>query len=302
MNVLIAGGTGFLGSHLIRALTAKGDRVTILTRRIPAGSNDREMRYVVWDGRNADSIQQEVRAAGAIVNLAGMSIGGGRWTQRRKQQLEESRLVTTETLVEAMEYAPSRPSVFLNASAVGYYGECGEDEISESRPSGSGFLASLCARWETAALRARQFGMRVVLPRTAVVLAPNAEALRRMVLPYSMFLGGPLGSGKQWFPWIHIDDVVDAIVFALGADGVDGPLNVVAPGAVRMDEFAHVLGKVLRRPSMLRVPAGLLSMALGEMAEMLLVSQHVVPGVLLRKGFRFRFPTLGAALRNVLPS
>ena len=301
MNVLVAGGTGFLGTHLVRALIAEGDRVVVLTRR-PMQGRDSGPRYVTWDGKSVDPILPEIRIADAVINLSGASIGAGRWTPSRKQIIVESRTVTTESLVEAMESSPSRPSVFLNASAVGYYGDCGEEEVPEGHASGKGFLAGLCLRWETAALRARQLGVRVVLPRTALVLSSGGGALGRMALPYRMYLGGPLGSGRQWFPWIHLHDAVASMLVALRSEHVDGPMNVVAPGTVRMDDFARALGASLGRPSVLRVPPGLLSVVLGEMAEMILVSQRIVPAVLLRNDYRFRFPTLESALQNIFSS
>ncbi len=300
MNVLVAGGTGFLGSNLIRALLREGEKVTVLTRRIPDAPMS-GVRYDEWDGVSPERIVGHLRTADALVNLSGASIGAGRWTRARKRLLVDSRLITTGTLVAAMESASSRPSVFLNASAVGYYGDCGDDVVTESHLPGTGFLADLCLQWETAALQSRTLGVRVVLPRTGVVLAAEGGALARMALPFRLCVGGSLGSGRQWFPWIHIDDAVDAMVFALRREEVSGPMNVVAPGAVRMREFARALGNALGRPALMRVPGRLLTLALGEMADMVLASQHVLPQVLAEHNFRFEHSDLPSAFASIWP-
>jgi len=299
MNVLVAGGKGFLGTRLVRLLARKGDRVTVLTRgSVPPVLRD-GVRFARWDGVNSAQVLDEVAHADAVVNLSGASVGEGRWTKKRKREIEESRIVTTETLVRAMSKTSSPPRVFLCMSAVGIYGEGGEEELTETHAQGGGFLAELSRRWEGAAVRARDRGIRVVLPRTALVLSSEGGALGRMILPYRLFLGGPLGSGEQWFPWVHADDAVASMAFALASEDLSGPFNVSAPGAVRMEEFARELGKALRRPSFLRVPSWVLMLALGEMAETILRSQRVIPQVLLRHGYQFRFPHLDQALRDI---
>ncbi len=299
MNVLVAGGTGFIGSRLIPALEREEAKVTILTRtlNLPAGAVGR--RYVHWDGRSTDVLEEEVRRADVVVNLSGASIGSGRWTARRKRILRESRILTTQAIVNAIGKSSPRPSVLVNMSAVGFYGECGDEPVTEGHLSGSDFLSTLCREWEEAAMRAAAFGVRVLIPRMAVVIASGGGVMTRFLLPYRLFLGGALGQGTQWFPWVHIDDAVEAILFAIRTATIEGAFNVVSPGRVTMTEFATSLGQSLHRPHFFTIPAWMLSLALGEMAQTILVSQKVLPQVLLRQGFQFQYSPLQFAFDEV---
>lgn len=237
----------------------------------------------------------------AIINLAGLSIGEGRWSPARKAALVASRVNATRSLVHFVKQASPRPSLLINASAIGFYGNRGNDVLTEDAPAGSDFLATLCRNWETEALRAQSVDTRVVLLRTGLVLDPRGGALARMLLPFKLFAGGPFGPGRQYVSWIHRDDWVALVLWLPGAQDVAGPVNATAPGPVTNAEFTDALGRALRRPSWLPVPAFALNMALGEMAgPLLLFSQRVVPDRASRAGFSFSYATLDRAFSNLI--
>ena len=293
MKVAVAGANGLIGSNLVRALRARGDEVVPLVR------NPRNPGEVRWDPRAGGDWTKALDGVDGVVNLAGANVGAKRWTGEYKKEIRESRLQATRALVEAMRAATRRPRVFVSASAVGYYGDRGDEEVTESTQPGSDFLARLCVAWEEEAGRAEQLGVRTVLFRTGVVLDREDSALAKMIPPFKAFVGGPIGSGRQWFPWIHIGDEVELILWAL--DGtVRGPVIASAPNPVRMKEFARALGRVLHRPALFPVPPFALRLAVGEMAEVLLEGQRALPRKALEGGFRFRFEDLDAALRDVL--
>lgn len=296
MHVVVAGGSGFIGKALIEELQAAGHRVSVLTR------GDTAVQRGLGSGVAASAwseLPHALRGVDAVVNLAGESIAGGRWTPARKQRILESRLRTTQALVEAMTKVEPRPRVLVNASAVGYYGDRATP-VDESAAPGSDFLAGVCSQWEAAAQQADELGVRVVRLRIGVVLGKGGGALPRMLLPFKLFAGGPVGSGRQGFPWVHLADVVGLISWALETPHVAGALNAVAPVQQNGAEFARALGQVMGRPSWLPVPGFALRAGLGEMADLLLTGQFVVPAVAQRLGYRFRFPEVAAALRNVL--
>ncbi|HEX4047955.1 MAG TPA: TIGR01777 family oxidoreductase [Elusimicrobiota bacterium] len=301
MNIVIAGGTGFIGRALTEALVARGDKPTLLTRDPEAAEARWGARAALafWDGRNPDDWPETLDGADAVVNLAGAGIASGRWTPARKLLLIKSRLDSTRALVSAISRAEKRPKVFVSASAVGYYGQAPDGPVVENSPQGRDFLASLCGQWEREALAAEPLGVRVVLPRFGVVLGKRGGALPRMALPFKLLLGGRLGSGKQGFPWIHIGDAVDALLFALDRDALSGPVNFAAPGAADNREFSAALGRALGRPSWAPVPAFALKLALGEMAGMLLGGQFAKPKKLLDAGYKFKYETPGAALAAI---
>jgi len=293
MKVAVAGANGLIGSNLVRALRARGDEVVGLVR------NPRHPGEVRWDPKTGGEWTRSIDGVDAVVNLAGANVGGKRWTEEYKREILESRLQSTRALVEAMRAASRRPRVFVSASAVGYYGDRGDEEVTESTPPGSDFLATLCKDWEEEAGRAEQLGVRTVVLRTGVVLERNDSALAKMIPPFKAFVGGPIGSGRQWFPWIHIDDEVGLILWAL--DGtVRGPVDAVSPAPVRMKEFARALGRALHRPAVFAVPAFALRLAVGAMAEVLLGGQRALPRKALEGGYRFRFDDVDLALRDVL--
>jgi len=304
MRILVAGGSGFLGTYLTTALTAAGHDVSILSRQADRESPSRKSgsRTIVW--RPDGSIGPWAGACGpidAIINLAGASIGDGRWSPARKAALVASRLDATRSLVRFAGQASLRPSLLINASAIGFYGDRGNDVLTEDAAAGSDFLATLCRDWETEARRAQSVNTRVVLLRTGLVLDPRGGALARMLLPFKLFAGGPFGSGRQFVSWIHRDDWVALVLWLLNARDVAGPVNATAPGPVTNAEFTDALGRALHRPSWLPAPAFALKLALGEMSgPLLLFSQRVMPDRARGAGFSFGYATLERAFSNLL--
>lgn len=301
MRVVVAGGSGFLGSALTGALVRDGHEVVVLTRRAVA-SPGAGVRHVTWapDGA-AGAWADTVSGAGAVINLAGDSIADGRWTASRKARLLDSRVRATRSLAAAIAGASPAPPVFVSGSAVGYYGACGDEIVTESHPPGADFLATVCVRWEQEAMLAASAATRVVCLRTGLVLDARGGALARMLLPFRLGVGGRLGSGRQYMPWIHTDDWVDLVRHLLVAGDAAGPVNATAPAPATNAEFTRVLGRVLRRPAFLPAPAFALRLALGEMAEGLLLSgQRAVPARAQQQGHRFAYADLDAALRHIL--
>ena len=297
MRVVIAGGTGFIGAPLCEALTRRGHEVTVVTRAPGRHPRAGEAREVSWD---TDEWTRALGRAQGLINLAGESIAARRWTRSRKRLLQASRLETTRRLIEALRPLPARPAVLINASAVGYYGDRGDEILGESSPPGRGFLAETCVAWEMEAQRAEALGVRVVRLRMGVVLGPDGGALAQMVPPFRLGLGGPLGGGRQWVSWIHREDVIRLIEWALTHPALNGALNATAPQPVTMRQLAHALGRALHRPACLPVPAIGLRVLLGEMATVLLASQRVLPEAAQRTGYPFQFPELSAALERCL--
>jgi len=300
--MVLAGATGFIGQKLTSRLLDSQISVVVLTRNPASGRTTKHARlsYGQWDGKNQGDWTKHIDGAEAVVNLSGQSVASRWWSKTRKQELYSSRIDSTNALVEAIGASTVKPSVFLNASAVGYYGHVEQGAVTEDHPPGNDFLGRLCADWESAALSARAFGVRVVLLRTGIVLGSEGGALQRMIFPFELFAGGPLGSGDQWFPWIHEEDEVRAILYAIGRSSLSGPVNLSAPESTTMREFSNALGRALHRPSALRIPAFLLRALLGEMADVVLSGQRIVPQKLMKEGFEFSFPTLPGALADLL--
>jgi uncharacterized protein (TIGR01777 family) len=293
MKVLVAGGSGFIGRYLCWALEAAGHQALVLTRRGAAGA-------LLWDGAHLGPWAQALEGCHAVVNLAGAPIAEGRWSQARKRELRESRLDCTRALVEAMGAAKQRPKVFINSSAVGYYGDRKEEVLDEASAAGDGFLAELCLAWERQAKEAALLGVQTVLLRTGIVLGREGGALAKMAPLFRAFLGGPLGSGKQWMPWIAREDLAGLILHLIEQEA-SGPFIGAAPNPVTNRVFSSTLGKILGRPSRLAAPAFALKLALGEMAgELLLSSQKAVPKNALAAGYRFRYPELEGSLKACL--
>lgn len=299
MNVVIAGGTGLIGGAIVTELRRRGDSVTVLSRSAAQPSHS-GIQILPWDAKNPGPWTDCIAQCDAVVNLCGSSIGAGRWTKKQKKKILESRLKATAALVDAMKQAPRRPVVLVNGSAVGYYGNVEEGEVTESHPPGTDFLAQVCVAWEAAARNAESHGVRVVLPRTGFVLAQNAEALKKMLMPFRLFVGGRFGSGRQWFPWIHLQDVVRGYLHAVETSSLSGPVNLSAPNPVQVSELAREIGRALRRPAVLPTPSLALKLVLGEMSDLLLKGQRVIPAKLAHTGFTFRFPLLSDALEQVL--
>ena len=299
MKIIVAGGTGFIGEPLVRHLVARGDEVVVLSRnpaKVSAG------RGVQWDGKSSGAWSAEVDTADAIVNLAGESIADGRWTAARKAQLLNSRIDATKALIEALRNALDKPRAMVNASAIGFYGDRGEQTLDESSPRGSGFLSDLVVHWETAARHAEKLA-RLSILRFGIVLASDGGALGKMLLPFKLGAGGPIGSGQQWMSWIDREDVLRLIAWALDTQSARGIYNATAPEPVRNREFARELGRALRRPAILPTPPFALRLALGEMADELLVAgQRVLPRHAEAEGFRFATTSVGDALARAVKS
>lgn len=297
MKIVVAGGSGFIGSALVARLVRRGDDVAVLSRD---PSRVRNGRGVQWSPGSDGAWQQEVASADVVVNLAGENIGGARWSEERKRTLVASRIEPTRAIVAALARGAGKKPVLINASAVGFYGDAGDTELSESSPQGRGFLADLAKRWEEEA-RSATCVARVALLRIGVVLAPDGGALEKMLLPFKLFAGGRFGSGKQWMSWIDRDDLLRMFEWAIDEPRVAGTYNATAPFPVRNSEFATTLAKVLARPALLPAPAFALRAALGEMAEPLLLdSQRALPVRAGREGFVFAWPHLEESLRHEL--
>ena len=292
MRVVLAGGSGFLGSALMSALRQNGDSVTVLTR---SPSRPDEVR---WDPYGAlEGWAHTLDAADAVVNLAGASIGQ-RWTAARKRDMWKSRVHLTRTLVAAMKSVRTVPRALINASAVGIFGPRGNEALTEASAPGTGFLAALCKEWEKEAMEAASHS-RVVLLRNGLVFDRKEGALPQMARPFAFFAGGPVGSGEQVISWIHRDDWTALAKWAIETDSVSGPMNATAPNAVTNREFAHALGRVLHRPAVMPAPAFAVRLLLGEMADAILTGQRVVPARALEKGFTFRYPEIEGALARI---
>lgn len=300
MEIVIAGGTGFIGKSLCEALSLHGHRLTLLTRQRGEGKRllGPSVRVIEWDAQRSGAWEGCLNGAQAVINLTGASIADARWTDRRKQVLVESRVKATRMLVDACSRLAVKPDVLINSSGIGFYGPHGDEVLDESDGPGKGFLADLCVQWESAAQEASSQGMRVVCLRTGMVLERDGGALPRMVLPFRLFLGGPVMPRTQWVSWIHRDDVVGLIEWAL-SNQTTGPVNAVAPTPVTMRDFCQTLGRALHRPSWCPVPEFALKMALGEMGSLMTTGQKVAPVIAQKGGYRFRYPLLDGALRAI---
>ncbi len=298
MDFLITGGTGFIGTRLCGVLLDKGHKVTVLTRDIDKAREKVDKRVKLIN--SLDDLPEETRCD-VIVNLAGESISEGRWSVEKKKELIESRVSTTESVVELIARLNKRPALLLSGSAIGYYGSHHDEELTEASAPHREFTHELCARWEESAREAEKSGVRVVLLRTGIVLGAGGGALGRLLPLFKLGLGGRMASGRQWMSWIHIDDHIGIILHAIKDSSLSGPVNLTAPNPVRNREFASTLGRVLRRPAILPVPGLLLKLIYGEMADVLLLSgQKVLPRKAEDSGYTFLFPELEGALRDIL--
>ncbi len=300
MRLILAGGTGFVGSALHETLTRNDHEVLILTRQaFKENAPGTRTRYLHWNPPNPGKWEQEFEGVDGMINLAGEPIIGKRWSPQQKRKVIESRISATRAIVEAIRKSKRRPQVLINASAVGYYGPHGDEEVTEDSPVGNDFLARTCQEWEAEAMKAESLGVRVVRIRIGIVLEKKGGALAKMLPPFQLGLGGPLGSGRQWMSWIHLDDLTELIGFALEKKTVQGPLNATAPAPVTMKEFSRSLGKALHRPAFFPVPETLVKILLGEMSDVLLKGQRVMPKKSLKEGFIFRFPKLDNAFKDI---
>ncbi|MEO0803803.1 MAG: TIGR01777 family oxidoreductase [Cyanobacteria bacterium J06642_2] len=311
MKVCVTGGTGFVGSRLVEVLLERGDAVQVLTRsvqkakskfaKLPSEQQD-QLTLTQYDPLVPSQWAQEIAGCEAIVNLAGENLAGERWTLQKKKAIRQSRIDGTETLVEAIAQLDPKPGVMVSASAVGYYGADDQKIFTEESEPGSGFLAEICNDWEAAAAKVKDVGVRLVQVRIGIVLGPDGGALSKMMGPFQAFIGGPIGSGKQWLSWIHRDDLVGLIVAGISNAQMSGTFNATAPNPQRMEAFCQILGEVMARPSWFPVPSFALEALFGESAEVVLSGQQVLPKNAQTAGYEFKYPTLKSALQQILVS
>ena len=298
MKVLITGGLGFVGTQLSIRLVEKGHQVTVVDHSPqPRTYTPQEVRYVFADTTVKGAWQEEIQAQDAVVNLAGTSIFR-RWNDETKQLIHDSRVLTTRNVAEAMP--KEKVSLLCSTSAVGYFGFRGDEKLTEGDAPGDDFLARVCVDWEREAHKAADKGVRVVIARFGIVLGKTGGALGQMIPAFKKFVGGPLGSGKQWFSWIHMEDLLNAFLFCFENQDIHGPVNLCSPNPVRNRELAKALGKVLSRPSFLTTPAFMLRLVLGEFGSVLLGGQKVNPAKLLKHGFVFHYPEITDALEEII--
>jgi uncharacterized protein len=303
LKVLVAGGSGFIGRQLAASLLQDGHEVVVLSRAGNGGASGSSSRTVGWDAITASGPWVgELAGAQAVVNLAGTNLGSGRWTRRRMAEILSSRLNATSAIVQALARtaAQDRPRVLVNASGIDYYGHRADEAVTEDAGAGTSFLARVCEQWEAAAGKAEPLGVRVVCMRTSLVVGTGAPSLRLMTLPFRLFVGGPLGNGRQWFTWIHQADIVGLYRLAIADETLRGPLNAVAPDVRREREVAREIGRVLRRPSRFPAPAVMLRLVLGEQASLLLDGRRAVPAKADAHGYGFRYGGLPEALAQAL--
>lgn len=301
MRVFITGGTGFVGTHLTHRLVQQGHEVTVLTRAIRRqAAVSSGVSFLEGDPTREGDWQQRVAEHDVIINLAGASIFR-RWTHHAKSVIRDSRILTTRNLVHALSAREGKETLFFSTSAVGYYGFHGDEELEESSPPGDGFLASLCKEWEAEALEADRVGVNVVLCRFGIVLGENGGALEKMLIPFRWYLGSPLGSGRQWFSWIHEQDLVNIYLFLINQKDISGPMNFTAPCPVRNRDLTRILAEVLERPTFMpNLPAFVLKLSLGEFGSVLLNGQKALPKRLSDAAFQFEYPDVRGALERIL--
>lgn len=305
MKVAVTGATGFVGSRLVARLQQEGAQILVLTRnpakaeRLFPAANFPGVEILAYQPLQSGDWQSQISGCDAVVNLAGAPIAESRWTPERKQEILESRTVGTAKIVEAIAQASARPAVLINSSAIGYYGTSETAVFDETSPAGTDFLAQVCQAWEAEAEKVRASSTRLVILRTGIVIGQGG-AVAKMLLPFQLFAGGPLGSGNQWFSWIQIDDLVSLILQALRQPSLEGVLNATAPQPVKMAELAQTLGAVLNRPSWLPVPAFALEALLGDAAKVVLEGQQVLPKKTQAAGFDFQYSAIQPALQDLL--
>ena len=299
MKILISGGTGLIGKALIKNLINTGDQVLVLTRSKDGQEDSDSKKYIEWDARSSEPLIPFLKDINAVINLAGDNIGNGNWTKAKKERIISSRVQAGNALSKAIIDSGDKPDVFIQASAVGYYGSSLDETFDESSPNGKGFQADVAQKWENSSGVLDAVGIRRVIIRMGIVLDAKSGALPLMVLPFKLFAGGPLGSGRQYVSWIHLQDDVRAIDFVMRNPKLSGAVNLTAPTSYPNKDFGKVVGKVMRRPYWFPVPAFGLKLVLGEKSELVLDGQNVYPRKLLEHGFQFKYPDLESALRSI---
>lgn len=302
MKILMTGGTGFVGTQLFNRLSQDGHEITILTRSLKGAKKALPgISYLEGDPTQKGPWQQSIKDHDAVINLAGASIFS-KWTDEHKRAIRESRVFTTQNIVEGIPTHRDPPFTFFSTSAVGYYGFRGDEELSEESPPGTDFLARIAVEWEEEAFKASDKGVRVVITRFGIVLGEKGGALGQMIPLFKKYIGGPIGSGKQWFSWVHIKDLTEAFIFLIKHPEISGPVNLCAPNPVRNRDLARALGEVLHRPSFMPAPGFMIKLVLGEFGSVILEGQRVIPKKLMEKGFVFSYPDIRQALQSIVGS
>lgn len=298
MHILITGGTGFIGSELRDRLLQEGHFLTVVSRTPEEykAVQAKNQQFVSWETNFVELMEK----IDVVINLAGSSIFGQRWTDPVKKTIYSSRIDNTQKLTSAIKKCVKPPDVMISASGISYYGDRGEEILDESEPAGAGFLSRVCVDWEEAARPVQDAGVRLVLPRIGIVLERGGGAMNQMLTPFKLFVGGPVGSGDQYFPWVHMHDLCRGFMFAIENSQIEGPCNFNAPNPVPMKKFADSLGEVLNRPSFFKVPEGVLRLALGEAADPIVESVRAEPKKLQKHGFEFHFSNVKEALADIL--
>ena len=301
-KIIVTGATGSIGQRLVGELTARGDEVIIFTRN-PNNAQKKianPSKYVKWDYERLNDWMNELNGVDVFVHLAGANLGAKRWNDEYKKLAYESRIISTRNLVEAIKSVEQKPKAFICSSAVGIYGDRYDEVLDETSPLGNDFLANLCNDWEKEAQKVEKLGIRRVSVRTGLVLNKDEGVLKKLLLPFKLFIGGPLGNGKQWVPWLHIDDIVEIYLHAIDNPNVNGAINGASPGIVRMNEFAKTLGKVLKRPSLFPISKFAIKLVAGELGEYAVMSQRTAVDKILRAGYEFKFNNLENSLKNII--
>jgi len=298
-KIVITGATGFIGSNIARRLIKEGNRVSIVSRSTERAKSviPDAVEYIEWNYKTDPA--GFVNGRDVVIHLMGENIMARRWTAKHKKEVINSRIESTRALVKGIENAEVKPELFVHSSAIGFYGN-GFFEADENSKKGKGFLADVVSEWENEAAEVEKYGVRRVSVRLGIVLDKNEGALKKMILPFKFFIGGPLGSGKQWFPWVSIDDAAEIFRFVIEKEKIEGPVNAVAPEFIDMKRFAATLGRIMKRPSLFRVPEFALKMILGEAAEALVYGVKVIPARLVEHGYNFRYKNINEALINLL--
>jgi uncharacterized protein (TIGR01777 family) len=301
-KIIITGATGLIGSKLCRTLVNRGDELTIFTRNVRSAQKTLgdKFSYVKWNYETPDEWANHLEDKDAIIHLAGANLFAKRWTAEYKKLILESRELSTRNLVLAIGSTKNKIKDFISSSAVGYYGSRDDELLTEDSKFGNDYLSHVCDVWESEAEKASKLGIRTSMLRQGIVLSNEGGALNKMLFPFRFFIGGSLGSGQQWFPWIHIDDLIEIYLFILDNAEISGAVNVVSPESVRMNEFVKTLGSVLNRPSIFKVPEFVLRVLVGEAASTIVSSQRVIPKKLIDHGFKFKFEKLHETLENLL--
>jgi len=300
-KIVITGASGLIGTNLTKVLISRGDKVYVFTRNTDKAKNiiHGAAEYIKWDYSKPDEWTEHLNGKDAVIHLAGANISGKRWSTNYKEMILRSRELSTRNLANAISLLNEKPNAFICASGVNYYGDSGDKSLTEKEEAGNDFLANVCKIWESEAKKVEKAGVRRISVRTGVVLTPEEGALKKMLIAFKLFIGGPLGSGTQWFPWVHLDDIVNIYTYLLDNNNLSGAFNASSPNPVTMNEFAKTLGKILKRPSFFKVPKFALKLAAGEVADIITASLKVIPERLMDYGYKFKFLNLKDALDDL---